>query len=785
MGDVRVGTEIATPFGHSPVKAIYPQGEQDIYKIQFSGSSFVECTADHSWEVQTNRKNRSGKYRADKVLTTAELMEKSHSELRRLGVPDQGVVEFAERAVPLDPYLVGVLIGDGGLTNTHLGQVRLASADDEILKHVSEALPPNYYLHHVAKYDYRLTRGPKFRGPKHKSPLIQALKDLGLAGLYSHQRFIPDCYLYNTKEVRIAMLQGLLDTDGWVDEHGQARFDQTSTRLAIDVGELVESLGGFVGYSYKVNEHKGCMKTSISHPDAPSLFRLTRKKEKARPRKVAPHRKIQSIEWSHRADTQCISLEDPRGLYLTDGMIATHNTTEYAKALVQRMVREPLRICVARAFRNSIGESNKAAIVAQIKELGYEHFFKVNEDTIDCTKTGAHMFFLGWSRNTVSIRGLEAVDILWIDEGQYLTVLAWEEIEPTVRKDGSEIWISFNPTNSSDIVWVEFCENEPPTSTFLHKVNYTENPFVSAATEASAERARLLYPERYRHVWLGELDDTAGDQKRVIPVNYIDYCLQDIPDLWEFECGEYKYIYEWKRDPIRAGFDVADEGDDDSCFVVRQGPVVLHISKFGRDVDDACDTVYALCKEFNVHTMWYDSIGVGTAATSRFKRMMPCKMVIPVNNSGEVYGGGTKFDERHINKEMFYRRNSQLGWNLHMRAEQTRLSKMKPELCVDPRRQLYIPAGVIDNSIKAEFTQPLWYSRETGHIRIDKKPKGSRGSPDAYDALGLAFAHDIRNGIKFGGEHIIQDRSDLERHLPLARRKIKMAEEERELVGVA
>ena len=165
-------------------------------------------------------------------------------ELSRLGILGQGVVEFNPQPVPMDPYLLGVLIGDGGLTCVHQGQIRLSSADDEILEQVMAALPTDYYLSHIAGYDYRITRGPNFRGRGvNKSPLIQALKDMGLADLGSHEKFIPDCYLYNTPEVRLSLLQGLLDTDGWVDSSGQARFDQTSPRLAEGVGRLVESLG--------------------------------------------------------------------------------------------------------------------------------------------------------------------------------------------------------------------------------------------------------------------------------------------------------------------------------------------------------------------------------------------------------------------------------------------------------------------------------------------------------------------------------------------------------------
>ena len=467
----------------------------------------------------------------------------------------------------------------------------------------------------------------------------------------------------------------------------------------------------------------------------------------------------QSAKWA-------ANLRKPYRFKVVYGGRAGGKSTEFAKALVQQMVREPLRICVVRAFKNSIGESNKTALETQIKQLGYEHFFRINNASIDCPSTGSHVFFLGWNRNTSSIRGLEAVDILWIDEGQYLSETAWEEIEPTVRKANSEIWISFNPTLSSDIVWVEFCANTPPANTFLHQVNYTDNRFVSPETVATAERARKLYPDRYRHVWLGELDDTSEDHRRVLPAGYVDHCIREAPDVFEFP--EWEFKYRWQEDPVRAGIDIADEGADESSLVIRQGPVVIHASKFGADVESSCAVVYDLCKQYEVRDLWYDAIGIGTGVRDRFRRKMPCKNVVGVNNGGKIFGRRVRFDEKQFNEELFYRRNSQLGWNLHIRAEQTRISLLNPDLPVDPRRQLYFLPTMMNNNIRAEFIQPLWFTRDTGHIRINKKPKGSLKSPDAYDALALAFAHDIRNGLRSGGRHILQDGTDLERRVAKA-----------------
>ena len=284
--------------------------------------------------------------------------------------------------------------------------------------------------------------------------------------------------------------------------------------------------------------------------------------------------------------------------------------------------------------------------------------------------------------------------------------------------------------------------NEPPFGSFVFKVNYTDNPFVSAETIRSAERARSLYPERYKHVWLGELDESSDDQRRVLPLHFIDPCIK-LP--------EYAY---WKE-PVRAGFDIADEGDDRSAIVIRQGPVTTHMHFIEGGIEEACNAVYEYCEEYKVSDLWYDATSIGIGARDRFRHRMPCKNVVGINFGNKVSGKNIRFDDKQKNSDLFQRKNAQMGWNLRMRAEQTRRTQLEPDLNLDPRRCLYILPDAITPEIKAQLAQPVWTSNMSGHIVITKKPKGVYKSPDIYDAAILAFAHDCRQGIKSGGRHLI------------------------------
>ena len=455
------------------------------------------------------------------------------------------------------------------------------------------------------------------------------------------------------------------------------------------------------------------------------------------------------------------ALKEPHPYKVTYGGRAGGKSTEYSLALVQLSAREPVRICCARAFKNSIGESSKAALVGRIKELGYEHLFKVTEDGIDGIYSGSHIFFQGWLRNVQSVRSLEDIHILWVDEAQYMTQLAWDEIDPTMRRPGVEVWITFNPQSSTDVVWQEFCTGDPPKGTFLHKVNYTENPFVSQETIDRAERAKRRNVERYNHLWLGELADTSEDARRVVPLRYIEHTILKEEITSVFEMPEYNWTYDWTKEPRRAGFDPADEGEDLSGFAIRQGPVTLFLAAFEGDVDEVCPIIYQLCKEWQVSDLWYDGVGIGTGVRDRFKNNMPCRTVTGVNFGKPVHGKGVRFDGKLKNGEVFQYINSQMYWNLRLRTEQRRMDAMNPTMLVDPRKQLYIQPGLVDENLKMQLAQPEWRISPTGHTRVEKKPRGSNKSPDIFDAWALSYYYDIRNGIKVGGSHLVKDGTDL------------------------
>src|SRR5207249_2259281 len=136
-------------------------------------------------------------------------------------------VEFPARDVPLDPYALGLLLGDGCLTGSTTPA--FATADRELAAALGAALPA-VVVRHKGGVDYTLNRRGRPRGPG-ANPVTAVLRDLGLCGTTSATKFVPECYLYNTPTVRLAVLQGLLDTDGGpvVQDGRSCRIQYTTT----------------------------------------------------------------------------------------------------------------------------------------------------------------------------------------------------------------------------------------------------------------------------------------------------------------------------------------------------------------------------------------------------------------------------------------------------------------------------------------------------------------------------------------------------------------------------
>jgi len=334
MGELRTGDALASLDGApSFVAGVFPQGERQVYRVSFSDGRSCECCAEHLWRVHYRS------WLGPRVLSTAKVAAMLACQRYRnrlwIDMPDGNF--GASRELPVDPWVLGALLGDGNLTEASL---RFSTAAEQMHRRLSERIDTSLELAHAGGVDWRIVQ--RNRGQRAgvwgmtKNPLMLSIESLGLRGLQSHQKFIPRMYLEASREQRLDVLRGLLDTDGWVERRGTIRYTTVSERLARDVVELVRSLGGWCSvrpkqtrYSQNGAQRDGrpSFVCNIHHPDPKSLLLLSDKQSRALDGPLRCKRPtFAAIGPTRVTETQCIAVTHPSHLYLTNDYVVTHNT---------------------------------------------------------------------------------------------------------------------------------------------------------------------------------------------------------------------------------------------------------------------------------------------------------------------------------------------------------------------------------------------------------------------------------------------------------------------------
>ncbi|WP_430479600.1 PhoH family protein [Streptomyces sp. P11-1] len=386
IGSLEVGDLVIGSNGEpTPVLGVYPQGEKDIYRVSAQDGSWTLCCGEHLWTVRTRDDARRDK--PWRVLETQGMIGNLRAaHYRRYELPMlTAPVAFPERQVPMDPYALGLLLGDGCLTGSTTPS--FATADPELVSALETALP-GVKLRHKDRYDYFLNRIP---APGEApgavavvNPVTKTLRELDLLRTRSVSKFIPDDYLFNTAEVRLAILQGLLDSDGGPvtqeDRTCRIQYSTASIILRDDVISLVQSLGG-VAYTRRRlarDRKQGTAQgkhrydshiVDIRLPEGIEPFRLARKAEKyhAAGGGGRPMRFIDSIEPAGREEAVCIQVAAEDSLYVTQDYLLTHNTLNDAFIILdeaQNTSAEQMKM-----FLTRLGFDSKIVITGDITQV--------------------------------------------------------------------------------------------------------------------------------------------------------------------------------------------------------------------------------------------------------------------------------------------------------------------------------------------------------------------------------------------------------------------------------
>jgi phosphate starvation-inducible PhoH-like protein len=385
IGSLQVGDLVIGSNGlPTPVLGVYPQGRKEVFRVQAQDGASTLCCGEHLWAV-TTRGDRS-RERRHRVVETREMVGRlraAHAhrfELPRVSQP----VEFEPREVPMDPYALGLLLGDGCLTTSTTPS--FTTGDPELALALEAALD-GIELRRKGTVDYVLRHTAGHRGGVIvANPVTAVLRDLGLAGARSSTKFVPEGYLYNSSEVRLAVLQGLLDTDGGpVTQRGRTcrvQYVTCSARLRDDVVFLVRSLGGVAYWRTRaaagrapglargrdVHHRSDAFVLDIRLPEGIEPFRLARKRKVYRASGGGrPMRFVHSIETAGEAETLCIQVAAADSLYVTDDFLVTHNTLNDSFIVLdeaQNTTPEQMKM-----FLTRLGFNSKAVVTGDITQI--------------------------------------------------------------------------------------------------------------------------------------------------------------------------------------------------------------------------------------------------------------------------------------------------------------------------------------------------------------------------------------------------------------------------------
>lgn len=334
MGRVKVGDQVFDGDGNiCKVTNVFPQGKRPIYEITTQGKNKIRVADNHLNSVWWY--NETKHCREDFVWTTEELIDKfnqyGHWRRIRFDIPE---VNWEYQPVPLDPYLVGALIGDGSLSNNF----GFSNSEEDVIYKINELIHDYDYelVQYVSSnYDWSMRVIPDKYVSGKKTYFRQKIAELGLDCRCVDKR-IPDIYLYNDRSVRLSLLQGLFDTDGCINKSGDVEISTSSPQLSENLSFLVRSLGirdTVTPRQGKYKDDNGDHICNISYqhrlkiPNGLKFYTSKKHSARYKNRQHPPMRNITSIEYIGLEECQCIMVDSPKHTYISDDFLPTHNTT--------------------------------------------------------------------------------------------------------------------------------------------------------------------------------------------------------------------------------------------------------------------------------------------------------------------------------------------------------------------------------------------------------------------------------------------------------------------------
>ena len=417
----------------------------------------------------------------------------------------------------------------------------------------------------------------------------------------------------------------------------------------------------------------------------------------------------------------------------------------FAIFLAQRM---RLRFLCTRQFQNKIEESVYTLLKVQIERFGLQRQFKILDNKIICRSTGSEFVFYGLWRHVSEIKSLEGIDIHWAEEAHLLTEDQWKIIDPTLRKEGSQHWIIFNPRLATDFTYQRFVR-KPPPDTVSRLINYTENPFLSSTILKVIEGAKAEDEDEFRHIYLGE--PKLDDAKSVIQRSWLMAAID-----------AHKTLGIEIRGAKRKGFDVADAGEDFCATVDAHGPLATSSDMWKGGENEllkSCERVYRAAQASG-SSIVYDAIGVGAGAGAKFNELNAATTGPKVEHS-KFFAGGAVFrpDAKYtgtevFNKDFFSNIKAQAWWLVADRLRNTYNAVRNGQKFPDDE-MIFIDGSMPNlDQLMDELSTPLRDYDLAQRVKVEsKKDLAKRGipSPNIGDAFIMAFLPSVMKKSSWWG----------------------------------
>jgi phage terminase large subunit len=363
----------------------------------------------------------------------------------------------------------------------------------------------------------------------------------------------------------------------------------------------------------------------------------------------------------------------------------------FARALLAHGRKRRMRILCTREIQNTIKDS----VHKLLKDVIYEYDlsdYRVADDNITNSVTGSEFIFKGLHRHYMEIKSMEKIDICWIEEAQAISHESLKILQPTIRAEGSQIWVSMNRMFDSDPAWERWAKNPDPGMVFLQKVNYPDNPFFPDVLRRDMEKDKAEDYDTYLHVWEGE---PMGDVANVVIKR------RDVIAAMEREIVA--------EGGIEVGADIARFGDDKIVFYKRKGlKIIKEAVHRKKKVTETAALLMDFAGDRRIRTK-VDDTGVGGGVTDILSDHN--WNVVPVNFGGKA-----------IDPDKYKNVASEMWFNFAGIIDQVDIPQ--------------------DTELKEELSGRLYgydpAQRKVVEKKDDFKKRFSR-SPDKADALLLTF----------------------------------------------